>query len=157
MGDSPVHQMFDYNAFGRGRLFRGRAVPVTYSIDVTRKLIRTTCSGAVTFAEVLDHFRSLGEDPACSGPLDVLLDLSETKSVPESHQLQSLGLTLGMVRRKAQFRDCAIVARSDVLFGMMRMFAVFAEEHFREVQVFRVVAEADSWLMSQESSIDGEP
>src|SRR6267154_1478188 len=108
--------MFDNNPFGRGRLFRGRAMPVTYSIDVTRKLIRTTCSGAVTFAEVLDHFRSLGEDPACSGPLDVLLDLSETKSVPQSHQLQSLGLALAMIRRKAQFGGCAIVARSDVLF-----------------------------------------
>jgi hypothetical protein len=135
--------------------FSGRVMPVTYSIDVTRKLIRTTCSGAVTFAEVQDHFRSLSEDPACSGRLDVLLDLGETKSLPETHQLQSLGLALGMVRRRAQFGDCAIVGRGDALFGMMRMFAVFAEKHFREIQVFRMVAEADRWLMSQQSAIDG--
>ncbi len=132
-------------------------MPVTYSIDVTGKLIRTTCSGAVTFAEVLDHFQSLGADPACSGRLDVLLDLSETKSLPETPQLQSLGPTLGMIRGKAQFGDCAIVARRDALFGMMRMFAVFAEKHFREIQVFHVVAEADRWLMSRPSAIDGEP
>ena len=132
-------------------------MPVTYSIDVTGKLIRTTCSGAVTFAEVLDHFQSLGADPACSGRLDVLLDLSETTTLPETHQLQSLGVALGMIRRKAQFGDCAIVARSDVLFGMMRMFAVFAEKHFREIQVFRVVAEADSWLMSRQSASEDQP
>jgi hypothetical protein len=132
-------------------------MPVTYSIDVNRKLIATSCGGAVTFAEVLDHFRSLVADPACSGRLDVLLDLSELKSLPETPQLQSLGPTLGMVRGKAQFGDCAIVARTDVLFGMMRMFAVFAEKHFREIQVFRVVAEADRWLMSRQSAIYGEP
>jgi hypothetical protein len=84
---------------------------------------------------VLDHFRSSSADAVCSGRLDVLLDLSETKSLPETHQLQSVGLTL----------------------GMMKMFAVFAEEHFRQIQVFRGAAEADAWLMSSQSAVDGEP
>lgn len=124
-------------------------MPVTYSIDGGSRIIRTVCSGAVTFPEVLEHFQSLGADPACSGMLDVCLDLSETTSLPEARQIQSVSEALAAVRSKAQFRACAIVARSDALFGMMRMFSIFAEKHFRAIHVFRSSAEAEAWLASQ--------
>jgi len=62
-------------------------MPVTYSIDATRRLIRTVCARPLTFAQVMDHFRELKEDPACSGRLDVLLDVSDADLMPESHQL----------------------------------------------------------------------
>lgn len=129
-------------------------MPVTYSIDAGRKMIRTTCSGALTFAEVMEHFRSLSADPACSGPLDVLLDVSETRTLPNARQIQTVGDTLGTIRRKAQFGACAVVARSDALYGMMRMFEVLAGEHFRVIEVFRKAAEADSWLATQQAAIN---
>jgi hypothetical protein len=121
-------------------------MPVSYVIETPRKLIRTACSGAVTFAEVMDHFRQLKEDPACTGHLDVLLDLREAESTPDSDQLRTVNYQLAIVRPKAEFGLCAIIASRDAMFGMMRMFGVFAEENFRAIRTFRELAEAETWL-----------
>jgi hypothetical protein len=125
-------------------------VPVTYIIDTTRKLIRTICSGPVTLEDVLDHFRQLTDDPACAGHLDVLLDVDHADSLPESIQLRVVNSHIAAIRSKVGFGMCAIVANRDAMFGMMRMFAVFAEENFRAIRVFRETAEGEKWLSTQQ-------
>jgi hypothetical protein len=103
----------------------------------------------VTIEEVIDHFRVLEEDPDCPDRMDVLLDLSEETSVPESENLRDITSEISRIRGRVQFGACAIVACTDVLFGMLRMFEVFAEDYFRETCVFRTVSEAEGWLASQ--------
>jgi hypothetical protein len=110
---------------------------VTYCVNADRRMIRTTCSGALTLAEVIEHFRSLSADPSCSGHLDVLLDLSETDTMPESRQFGAVKAELARIRHKVQLGACAIVATRDALFGMMRMFEgsrriTFARRAFSE-------------------------
>jgi hypothetical protein len=100
----------------------------------------------VTLNEVLDHFRALERDSECLNRLNVLLDMSEVTSVPESEQLRDVSDQIGRIREKVQFEYCAIVALTDVLYGMARMFAVFAEEWFGEISVFRALDEAEVWL-----------
>ncbi len=78
-------------------------MPVTYSIDATRRLIHTVCTGHLNFAEVMDHFRQLKVDPACCGRMDVLLDVSNADSLPESNQIGAVGTALGAIRPKVQF------------------------------------------------------
>jgi hypothetical protein len=125
-------------------------MPVTYIIDTTRQLIRTTCSGAVTLAEVVDHFGKLEEDPACTGHLDVMLDVREADAVPESNQLRIVNSNVAAIRAKVEFGMCAIVVNRDAMFGMMRIFGVFAESNFRAIRVFRRTAEAEAWLTAQQ-------
>lgn len=122
-------------------------MPVAFTID-TRGVIRTRCTGNVTLDEVLDHLRTLEEDPWRPGRADVLLDLSEADSLPESGQIRAVGGELGM---RMRFGACAIVTPSDALFGMMRMFEAVAQEHFRAIHVFRTAAEAEAWLLSEQS------
>lgn len=121
-------------------------MPVTYRIDKPLGLIRTQCAGEVTLEEVLEHFRMLGEDPDCPERLDVLLDLRDMTSLPESDQLRSVAKTIAGVRSRVEFGTCAIVATRNPLFGMTRMFEVFAEDYFSATRVFRDVREAWSWL-----------
>jgi hypothetical protein len=83
---------------------------VIYSIDPTRQLIRTACVRPLTFAQVIDHFRQLNEDPACSGRLDVLLDVTDVDSLPDSSQLGEVGTAMIAIRKKVRFGSCAIVA-----------------------------------------------
>ncbi|HVN82535.1 MAG TPA: hypothetical protein VMW38_26350 [Terriglobia bacterium] len=125
-------------------------MPVTYSIDEAQGVIRTKCAGYVTLEQVVDHFRMLDEDPDCPAHLDVLLDLSETTSLPESNQLKIVSNEIGRIRSKIQFGTCAIVASREALFGMARMFEVFAAERFHAIQVFRILSEAEVWLASQQ-------
>ena len=124
-------------------------MPVSYVIDTARKRIHTTCSGPVSLADVIGHFKTLWEDPACTGYLDVLLDVSDAESLPQSNQLRTVSSELSTIRGKVEFGLCAIVAKHDAMFGMMRMFGVMAERGFRAVRVFRGAAEAEDWLVSE--------
>jgi|HubBroStandDraft_6_1064221.scaffolds.fasta_scaffold98694_2 hypothetical protein len=124
-------------------------MPVTYTIDVQGKVIRTICASPLTFAEVLDHFRELREDPAFSGTLDVLLNVDGVDALPERAQLGTVSAELGAVVKKAKFGSCAIFASRDAMFGMMRIFEVFAAPYFRNIRVFRGPAEAEQWLVSE--------
>ena len=104
--------------------------------------------------EVSDHFRDLAQDPKRPDRLNVLLDLTEVTSVPETEQVRAVSHDLKRHRSNLQFNACAIVAKRDVLFGMMRMFAVFATDSFVITQVFHTTAEAETWLAAQEMKPD---
>jgi hypothetical protein len=127
-------------------------MPVSYSIDAEKKLIRTTCSRPLTFAEVIEHFRTLREDPACSGRLDVLLNVSDADALPQSGQLGAVNMELRALRKKVQLGACAVVATRDAMFGMMRMFEAHSGDYFSAMHVFRDAAQAEQWLGSQEKA-----
>ena len=131
-------------------------MPVTYSIDLDRKVIRTTCTSPLTFADVVGHFRALQQDPLCFGQLDVLLDLSTADLLPESSQLSAVTGELSSIRDKVRFRSCAIVTSRDAMFGMMRMFEAMARPYFLAIRVFRVGSEAEAWLTSRQTAGDTE-
>jgi hypothetical protein len=124
-------------------------MPITYQIDTNEAIIRTKCFGDVTLEEVIDHFQQLSEDPACPDRLDVLLDLTEETTIPKSQELRVVTGKIAGVLRRVQFGACAIVACVDALFGMLRMFEVFAEDLFRQTRVFRSLSEAEVWLAAQ--------
>jgi hypothetical protein len=126
-------------------------VPVTYKIDLQRRIIRTRCVGHVTLAEVVEHFRALGEDPARPHHLDVFLDLSEADSLPDTPQVSLVVKELEEVRSRLRFGACAILATRDALFGMMRMFEAMGEPYFRVTKTFRTAGEAEAWLAAQQS------
>ena len=127
-------------------------LPVAYSIDSARGLIRTTCSGPVTLKEVVEHFQTLRQDPLFMGKLDVLLNVSDANLLPETSNLDRVVAELRAFQGESPFRACAIVASSDPMFGMMRMFEVIAGNNFRAIRVFRDVAAAESWLVSEMSN-----
>ena len=129
-------------------------MPVIYQIDKPNGLIRTTCVGDVTLEEVTRHFQALANDPDCPDRLDVLLDLSQQTSLPQSTQLREVTLAIRRVRSRVRFGNCAIVACTDALYGMLRMFQVFTEELFQEAQVFRSISDAEAWLAVRSVSHD---
>jgi len=100
----------------------------------------------VSLDEVRQHFVDLMRDPACPERLDVLLDLSEITSLPSSDQLVAVTTEVARVRPRVQFDGCAIIASQDALFGMARMFEVFAENYLGATRVFRTVDEGTRWL-----------
>jgi hypothetical protein len=126
-------------------------MPVTYVIDPAKSLIHTKCIGDVNLQEIKDHFRELERDPNRPDRLNVLLDLSETTSVPNVLEVRVASNEVAKILRSVQFEACAIVVRNDLLFGMMRMFAAFASRYFTATQVFRATADAEVWLASQQS------
>ena len=137
---------------GRTKARSIQDVPVTYTLDHIHGIIRTKCSGAITIEDVVEHFRELAQDPDCPDRLDVLLDLSEETSIPTRTNLQEVTREIHGIQGRVQFRRCAIVASTDALFGMLRMFEIFTEQYFRQTFVFRTTAEAEVWLASPQTA-----
>ena len=126
-------------------------MPVTYEIDQTG-VIRTRCVGDVRFAEVLAHFDELERDPRCPPHLDVLLDLSELDSIPESDQLRVVAERIGKASPRVRFGACAVVVSRTVVYGMARVVETFAESYFTASHVFWKLTDAEEWLEAQRSS-----
>lgn len=124
-------------------------MPIHHEIDRERGLIRTTCAGPVSLAEVLQHFRSLEDERHLPDPLDVLLDLSTVTSAPDAAQIQRVAAEIRRLLGKISWGSCAIVAPSDLVFGVSRILEVRAEESFIATQVFRELAAAEDWLASE--------
>jgi hypothetical protein len=120
-------------------------MPIVYRIDPAAGLLETACQGDVALEEVLQHFAELGT-LTLPPRLDVLLDLSDMTSLPDSGQIRIAADTLTGLRHKTSWGACAVVAKQDVIFGMSRMFGVYAEQVFARVHVCREPDEAKRWL-----------
>ncbi|HEY1251671.1 MAG TPA: hypothetical protein VGH97_10815 [Thermoanaerobaculia bacterium] len=127
-------------------------MPVSYEIDPRRNRITTRCIGDTTLSEVLEHFDLLEREPNRPPHLDVLLDLTEQTNLPTAQQIQAAASRIGMAKWMIDFRACAIVVNRDALFGMLRMFEVFAHPHFERLRVFRDMSQARTWLESRNGS-----
>jgi hypothetical protein len=121
-------------------------VPITYEIDRARGLMRTHCRGVVTFSEVVEHFRQLHADPEVPERIHVILDLRELRTSPDRDQLRAIASEVKDLKERLRWGALAIVAESDLLFGMSRVFGVFAEGYFSQINVFRSEPEALRWL-----------
>jgi hypothetical protein len=121
-------------------------MPVTYQINRETSFIETHCTGEVTLDEVLGHFQQLEAEPSLPERLDVLLDLAEMTSLPDSAELQEVTRAVDRLRAMVEWGACAIVASRNALFGMIRMFEVLAEGLFVRIHVFRERTEAERWL-----------
>jgi hypothetical protein len=120
-------------------------VPIRYDLDASAGRIETACIGEVSVDDVLAHFAELA-DLALPEPLDVLLDLTPMTSLPETPQIRLVADALGSLAGRVRFGACAVVAKENALFGMSRMFGVYAEQAFDRVSVFRDRDEAERWL-----------
>jgi hypothetical protein len=121
-------------------------MPIRYAVDDARRVIRTVGTGDVTPDEVASHLEALAGCLSREGQFDVLLDLGACTSLPSSDQLRRVVTDLSRLGGRHRFARCAIVARSDALFGMTRMFEVFARDQFEETRTFRETEEAERWL-----------
>lgn len=124
-------------------------MPVSYQLSPETGFIDTRCTGALTLDEVMSHFRKLEADPSLPGRLDVLLDLDEVTSLPESTQLREVTRAISRLEPRVAWGACAIVASRDALYGMSRVFEVLVEGLFARTHVFRERGEAQRWLDSR--------
>jgi len=140
-------------AHRQGAKDRRRIMPITFSIDMRASLIRTIGSGDVTLDEIDAHFTQLSKVWPRGARLDVLLDLSDCTALPEILQLRAAVSRIQIFGGRKRFGVCAIVARSEPLHGLLRVFELLAERRFSAVRVFRTEPAAMVWLRHRSSAI----
>jgi predicted N-formylglutamate amidohydrolase len=121
-------------------------MPITYEFESDGRLIVTRCVGDTVLTEVLQHFGQLVNDPNCPPVLDVLLDLTEMTTVPDSSQLHAAARAAAQATEHVQFDHCAIVASTEPVRGLAMAWQMFAQRSFRAAETFRTFEEARAWL-----------
>jgi hypothetical protein len=116
---------------------------MSYSIDPARRLVLTRVRGIVSTSDMQDLTNRMLADPRFDPEYRGLADLAEVTEV--TIDARAMAETAAMPLYQPGTRR-ALVAPSDIAFGMARMFAVYAERSGQEVRVFRDLAEAERWL-----------
>lgn len=120
-------------------------MPVTYSFH--GNLLKMEFIGQSEPDDVINAFVAAMNDPTCPNPAALLVDVSRsatlaTVPVPEIRRVaEYLGSYSARVGGRA-----AVVASSDIHFGLSRLGSVYSEGVGVEVQVFRDIASAAVWL-----------
>jgi hypothetical protein len=115
-----------------------------YKIDVPGRLVNVQVDGILCDADLVDGDSALRNDPEFDPAFYQLLDLSKA----DGSEVTADGVR-ALASRPPLFSSSArraLVVRSDLGFGMSRMFELLREGKSGEVRVFRVIDEARAWL-----------
>ena len=97
--------------------------------------------------DVVAQFLAAIDDPSCPRPVALLVDVSRSESLATrpAEEIRRVAEFLGPYAERIGGR-VAVVAPSDVHFGLSRMGAVHSERVGVDAQVFRTTDEALRWL-----------
>ena len=116
---------------------------ISYRIDKADQLITATAHGDVSFQDYRALLAVMIEDPDFDPEYDRLWDLRQGDPVLSADEVRGVAK---VVARVVGGRRAAIVAPGDVAYGLSRMYSVFLEDAGIDVQPFRTLGEATTWL-----------
>ena len=119
-------------------------MPISYKIDLERKIVFTTSAGVCTAAEAEAYMRQLKEDPQFQPTFRQLIDCRGSEqavfSADDVRHIAETSLFSPNSRR-------AFLVRSDLQFGLARMFETYRNLRGEKgIRVFRKEEEAMDWL-----------
>jgi hypothetical protein len=132
-------------------------MPLDYLIDNEKKLVRATARGKLTSADVFAYQRAVWTRPDVVG-FNELVDMTNAEEIdaPSTGNVRHLaGVSAEMDSRTGPGR-LAIVAPSDLAYGLGRMYATFRDldkRSSRKVSVFREMDQALVWLAGGDEDV----
>ena len=125
-------------------------MPVAFEISAPSEIF-VTAEGDVTFAEVAVLLDELIDDPRIASGTGILVDCRKVIGAPSTPELRIIARDLAPLRDRGVNR-IAVCADSMFVYGIARMFAVFAELIGIHVAAFRDMDAAKRWLDSSEAA-----
>jgi hypothetical protein len=120
-----------------------KLVPGSYTLFPESRFVYSRAWGLLTEAVLIAHSRALAGDPRFQPSFAQLSDLREVTEVAVTGagvREAAAASPFGVGSRRA------LVASSDLIFGMARMYEVLRENAAEELMVFRDVPAALRWL-----------
>jgi hypothetical protein len=126
-------------------------MPIRMVIERDIGLIRTTASGRVTGADLVEYYRRLRAHPDFKSDLNEIFDTGQVESVDiTAEDVRHLsGMTEAFTKRGVPVR-VAIVAPGDLEFGMSRMYELLQVQSINLLKVFRDRETAEGWLFADD-------
>lgn len=114
-----------------------------YRIDPLRGIVFATGRGSLTAAEIESVLRRIRRDDQFRSDLPALIDLSGVANLDVS------AAEVRDVARNDPFGPGsrrAIVAPTDAVYGVARMYQMLRDDVGEEIEIFRTTPEARHWL-----------
>ncbi|MCG8590482.1 MAG: hypothetical protein MJE66_14425 [Proteobacteria bacterium] len=125
-------------------------MPIDYRIDAARKVLVAEGHGQIRDEDLLDYARRMFADPGRHLAAHELVDLTRASDDSE--------ITADGIRELAEYwrgrydlitgGRLAIVANSEVAYGLARMYQLMRDDGPDRIRVFRSLDEAWEWLES---------
>ena len=126
-------------------------MPIDYVIDVNLRRVVATAHGTLTDADVFGYQRAVWSHPEVVG-FDEIVDMTGVEHIdlptPSGERMRALAALSAAMDDVAPSRF-AIVAPTDAVFGLARMYGAYRQSESRstkEVRVFRSMEDARAWL-----------
>jgi hypothetical protein len=133
-------------------------MPIDWSVDDDRHCLQAHFSGALTWQEIMEFQTSVSLAPQYLGYLGYLVIASSSR-----FPVGSATDPVQLIARRAAARNgptsqtrLAIVAQTDMAFGIVRMYMAFRElaGSTRPVGLFRDEAPAQAWLFGESTDTE---
>ena len=111
-------------------------------------MLRIVGEGDYTAQDLMDLLAAALSDPRSRPGISTLMDVRRSEAARTTDELVSIVEFLGSKRDRAVPLRCAVVATSDLRFGLSRMVSVYLEKYGVDLRVFRDIESAELWLRS---------
>jgi len=120
-------------------------MPVSHSLR--QNLLKIDLIGTYEPEDIVREFVAAMRDPACPIPVALVLDVTRSESLATrpTPDIRRIAEFLKDYKDRINGR-CAVVAESDIHFGLSRLGSAYGEGVGVEAQVFRDLAGALAWL-----------
>ncbi|HET7456479.1 MAG TPA: hypothetical protein VFJ74_02425 [Gemmatimonadaceae bacterium] len=123
-------------------------MPVTYSFD--DRIVAVRMVGNYSVDELEETMLAGLADPKRPARAVLMFDLTESRALRDRPTEDVRGMARFIARHRVAFNSrLAMVAPSDLAFGLMRLGAVTAEAGGVVAEVFREYAPARAWLLGE--------
>ena len=118
---------------------------VTFTIE--GDLVRLNLEGQYEPSDIIRQFLAVLADPGCPEEFSLLIDATKSESLDKRSpgDIRYVAEYLGPYRARVRGR-CAVVASTNLHFGLSRMGSAYSDRVGVDAQVFRTVPEALEWL-----------
>lgn len=120
-------------------------MPITSAFSEPSTFV-ARAAGKVTYGEVMAFLDHLRAHPRLADARSVLVDARDVSGAPDTDELREIARALQPLLSYGLARY-AVVTGSDFVYGVARMFSVFAELMDINVGAFRDMDEAKAWLV----------
>jgi hypothetical protein len=126
-------------------------MPIDYRVDHALRRVVARGLGLLTDADFVSYQRELWSQPGVTGYDEIvdMRDVTDIEDVSSERIFELANLSASMDDRNSRSRF-AIVAPSDLHFGLARMYGSYRNLHAtgtKQVNVFRSMEEAECWLV----------
>jgi hypothetical protein len=119
-------------------------MPLAYRVDTNERILRSQGSGILSVADLMSYFAATRADPDYESGMHRVMDLRGVTQLPSSDDIRSLA-TFARTHAPVETARMAIIASSDLAFGVSMMFKAFVGYGERLI-VVRDEKEAMDWL-----------